>query len=236
MSPEPPWTVVTTLITLDVRHPVARSLLVDAHEAHRLTMSGFAHCLQKYDFFTGIDSGHADHRRALNILYAMTTRPNGTVLIRLQSDVAPDFSQPACSYWSDARYTGSAPVTRAWQIPTSGTIFYEMRANPVTSVQGHRRAITSSEGQLRWWEKKAGIAGLELQSPPDIDRRAMLRFPGGKNGMMDKPQRVLATWRFRGTATIVDEEAYRTAVKRGIGRGLSYGAGLLLTAPFRGTL
>ncbi|KAA1248582.1 type I-E CRISPR-associated protein Cas6/Cse3/CasE, partial [Mycobacterium simiae] len=152
--------VLTTIITLDVNHPATRSILIDAHHAHRLTMSGYAHLLERYDFFTGIKNGHPDHRRALNILYATHGRPDGALQIRLQSDVAPRLANPECDWWRHAIHPDHPPVTKPWKIPASGDIAYQIRANPTTTVQGRRRAITHPDKQLHWWVSHAAKAGL----------------------------------------------------------------------------
>jgi hypothetical protein len=227
--------VLTTVLALDIEHPATRAAMVDGHLAHRLTMSGFAHLLERYDFFTGIGRGHPDHRRALNILFAASLRPNGTLMLRLQSDKAPDFTQNACDYWRSAIDLSVPPVTRRWKIPAAGEIRYQIRANPTVTTNGRRRAVNGVRNQTNWWTTKAEAAGLQLRDDTlIIDDPVTVQFPskhhpGGQPAA--GPRWVMATQRYGGTATIVDGAAYRHAVVRGIGRGLAYGAGLLLTMP-----
>jgi hypothetical protein len=230
----PPTTelsVLTTIITLDIDHPATRAILVDAHQAHRLTMSGFAHLLDTYDFFTGIAGGHPDHRRALHILYATHGRHiAGTLMIRLQSDVTPQFTNPDCDWWRDAIHPDYPPVTKPWRIPASGDIGYQIRANPITRINGKRRAITNPDKQIQWWTTQAAKAGLHLHGEPIADQPLTLEFPSKHHHDKNKPELTLKTLRYTGTATITNPDAYRTAITHGIGRGLPYGAGLLLTA------
>jgi hypothetical protein len=226
--------VLTTVVTLDAEHPAARAIVLDGHMAHRLTMSGFAHLLQKYDFFTGISGGHADHRRSLNVLFATSARPDGRLVLRIQSDKAPDFSHVACEYWRGAIDTSSPPVTRQWPIPATGDIRYQIRANPSLTTNGRRRAINGTAQRVRWWTDKAAAAGLALwPETVTIDDPVTIEFPSKYRGapVDGRPRWMLATQRYSGAATITDPEAYRSAIQRGIGRGLSYGAGLLLTKP-----
>lgn len=225
--------LLTTLITLDINHPATRTILVDAHHSHKLTMSGFAHLLDKYDFFTGIRNGHADHRRALNILYATTGRPDGTLLIRLQSDAPPQFTNPECDWWRDAIPDDYPPVTRRWKTPLTGTINYQIRAQPLTTVNGRRRAITNPDKQLHWWRQQATKAGLHLTTEPIIDQPITLTSESKHNGDKNKNQFHLKTLRYTGTATITDPEKHHHALTTGIGRGQPYGAALLMTQTHR---
>ncbi|KAA1239608.1 type I-E CRISPR-associated protein Cas6/Cse3/CasE, partial [Mycobacterium simiae] len=64
---------------------------------------------------------------------------------------------------------------------------------------------------------------------PIIDQPLTLQFPSKHHTDKNKPQFTLKTLRYTGTATITDPHAYRRAITTGIGRGLPYGAGLLLT-------
>ncbi|WP_102144375.1 type I-E CRISPR-associated protein Cas6/Cse3/CasE [Mycobacterium hubeiense] len=221
--------VLTTIITLDVEHAATRAILTDAHQAHKLTMSGFAHLLPQYDFFTGIRGGHSDHRRALNILYATHGRPDGTLLIRLQSDAPPCFSNTECDWWRDAIHPDYPPATKHWKIPGDGQIAYQIRATPHVRVNGKLRTLTTIDKQSEWWHKQAANAGLQLHGEPAIDQPITLEFPSKHHSDPNKPQFRLPTLRFTGTATITDPHAYRHRVTRGIGRGLPYGAGMLLT-------
>lgn len=224
----PPFSVTTTIITLAMEHPATRAVLADVHQAHKLTMSGFAHLLDRYDFFTGITGGHPDHRKALNVLFAIGGRNDGTAMIRLQSSAPPAFTNPQCSWWRDAAVT--APVTRDWKIPHTGTIRYQIRGNPITRINGSRRAITNPDKQVQWWTEQAAKAGLQLHGDPDVDQPLTLAAPS-KDTRNDpnKAAFTLKTLRYTGTATIVDTDAYQHAITTGIGRGLAYGAGLLMT-------
>lgn len=228
----PPFSVTTTIITLAMDHPATRAILADVHQAHKLTMSGFAHLLDRYDFFTGITGGHPDHRKALNILYALGGRPNGTAMIRLQSSVPPAFTNPECAWWSDAAVT--TPETVDWNIPSTGTIRYQIRGNPITRINGHRRAITNPDKQVQWWVEQAAKAGLQLHGEPDIDQPLTLSAPS-KDRRKDpnKAAFTLKTLRYNGIATITNPVAYQHAITTGVGRGLAYGAGLLMTKTAR---
>lgn len=223
--------VMTTVLTLNVDHPATRAAMADGHLAHRLTMSGFAHLLPRHDFFTGIAHGHADHRRSLNVLFAASVRLNGTLLLRIQSDRAPDFTHRACDYWRSAVVPESPPVTRYWPVPATGDIRYQIRANPTVTCKGRRRALNRIGDQVAWWTGQARRAGLELAPGTlAVDEPMALEFASKSGADETSSTRwVIPTQRYSGIATIVDPRAHRDAVVRGIGRGRPYGAGLLLT-------
>ena len=234
-SPAPTGTTTlrTTLITLDVEHPVTRAVLLDAHQGHKLTMSPFAHLLESYDFYTGIRGGHREHRKDLNILWASSGRSDGTLMIRLQSDVEPRFTNADCDWWRDAMTEGLAPVTRNWKVPVEGRIDYQIRLMPLTRVRGQRRTISDPGKQLAWWEQRAADAGMQLLGEPRFDQPIELKTPGKVN-TTKAGEKVLggfsmATVRVTGSAVITDPDAHAAALREGIGRGASYGVGLLLT-------
>jgi hypothetical protein len=223
--------VLTTVLSLDIEHPAVRGAMLDAHLAHRLTMSGFAHLLPRHDFFTGIARGHSDHRSSLNVLFAASVRPNGMLLLRIQADRAPDFTNEACDYWRAAMDPSSPPVTRNWSVPAAGDIRYQIRANPTVASKGRRRALNRVGDQIEWWTRQAGSAGLELvPGTLIVDDPVTLRFTSKHRAEDASPPRwLMPTLRYGGMAKISDPRAHRDAVVRGIGRGRPYGAGLLLT-------
>ena len=223
--------VITTVLSLNIEHSATRAAMLDGHLAHRLTMSGFAHLLPQYDFFTGIAHGHADHRSSLNVLFAASVRPNGTLLLRIQSDRSPDFTIGACDYWRGAIVPSSPPVTRHWSVPATGVIRYQIRANPTVTSNGRRRALNRVGEQLQWWTRQARGAGLELvPGTLAVDEPMTLEFSSKVRAQdVNAPRWIMPTHRFSGTATISDPRAHRDALVRGIGRGRPYGAGLLLT-------
>src|SRR5699024_5943769 len=75
-----------------------------------------------------------------------------------------------------------------------------------------------------WWRKRADEHGLE---PRSIISRDRTDATDGSRGRRIRHAAVL----FQGVGTVVDTEALRAAVERGIGRGKSHGCGLLSLAP-----
>lgn len=77
----------------------------------------------------------------------------------------------------------------------------------------------------QWWTRRATEAGLHLNALlPTPQRPVRPRTTGGASMRH-------SLIRYDGTATVTDPEALATALLTGIGRGKSYGAGLLSLAP-----
>ena len=81
-----------------------------------------------------------------------------------------------------------------------------------------------------WWARKAVEAGLDprIVTAVSLETAQGPRRPG--TGSQTQFVRHART-RFDGTATITDPERLRDALTNGIGRGKSYGCGLLTIAP-----
>lgn len=77
----------------------------------------------------------------------------------------------------------------------------------------------------QWWTRRATESGLHLTSLLPIALRAVR--PQGKKASPMRHSLI----RYDGTATVTDPDALTQALLRGVGRGKSYGAGLLSLAP-----
>ncbi|WP_051558621.1 type I-E CRISPR-associated protein Cas6/Cse3/CasE [Mycolicibacterium austroafricanum] len=244
--------VLRTYLEFDPEHPVTHALLTDAHKGHRITMAPFAYAMQSRDFFTGA-TGHADHRSAHNILWAVNTQgiagvgsgirthrgefaPAPRVRMMMQSDIEPRFDHHLCADLNDALLTD--PVSRRYVPRTdAGTVIeYQVVVNPRQNtrirVPGRDKPINRTttprgESQIQgWWVRKAIAAGLSPVEDPILDEpgERTLRKHG------DDPGKARITHvRLTGKAMITDPSAYAEAAHVGIGSGRSYGCGLLLT-------
>jgi CRISPR system Cascade subunit CasE len=103
---------------------------------------------------------------------------------------------------------------------------------PVNNKHGGKTVALYGDDALAWWQRRAHQAGLALtttDTTPARFRRPRPAFGPGETGHTPGPSHVLT--RFDGIATITDPEQLRHALLTGIGRGKSYGAGLLSLAP-----
>ncbi|MFW6641018.1 type I-E CRISPR-associated protein Cas6/Cse3/CasE [Nocardiopsis algeriensis] len=92
-------------------------------------------------------------------------------------------------------------------------------------VKAYTRPLFGEEA-ADWWRSRAAGHGLELTGAAAVDGGLALD-PGrsGRRGVR------LHVTRFDGSAVVSDPEALRKAVREGIGRGKSFGCGMLSLAP-----
>ena len=85
-----------------------------------------------------------------------------------------------------------------------------------------------------WWLRQAEAAGLK---PLGIHSQPLDAVRGRRGTQGDAAEQHVrhARIRFDGAATIIDPDLLRTKITEGIGRGKSYGCGLLSIAPARNT-
>lgn len=83
-----------------------------------------------------------------------------------------------------------------------------------------------------WWERQADAAGIKPLSVSS-QRVGMVRGPRGDDGPAAQQQIRHARTQFDGIATVMDADLLRAKITEGIGRGKSYGCGLLSIAPAR---
>jgi CRISPR system Cascade subunit CasE len=212
-----------TLLTFTPDHPATRNLTGDAHTAHQMVMSGFAHLLPEHDLFTGADGHHPDHRANLNILQATQARPNGDIQLLIQSDQPGTWDQQD---WTTALTT--TPRTTSPTIATTGTIRYQLTCNPTWRSRKTRKTLAyrRPEGILEWWAKRASKIGLTLNDPGRVLRTDTLHSPRKKGLRIDTATLV-------GVAEVADPVALGEAITGGVGRAKAYGCGLLITQQAR---
>lgn len=219
-----------SLLVLDVNHPAVRAAIVDAHHMHHLVMTGFADRLNEYDFFTGQTTGHADHRAALSIQHAVSFRPDNTIRLIVQARVEPHWDNPQCSKWADALRV--PPATRTHSPIMTGSIRYELRANPIRKDGKRKIALRSHDDLNSWWQRRAQVAGMTLTNAPIIDAPWQLKSQVKTD--RTNPHKAgagftIETHRFGGFARVTDADAHLPALTEGIGSARAYGCGLLLT-------
>ncbi|MGW1673368.1 type I-E CRISPR-associated protein Cas6/Cse3/CasE [Streptomyces sp. NPDC002324] len=110
---------------------------------------------------------------------------------------------------------------------TAAPTAYRPTGAPPDPVTGRRPRgkITSLQGHdaHAWWQRRACTAGLQLTGPTEA---LSSPFPSP-----ERPAPFYKLTQFDGTATITDPDLLATALREGIGKGKSYGAGLLTLAP-----
>ncbi|MFI7077124.1 type I-E CRISPR-associated protein Cas6/Cse3/CasE [Micromonospora sp. NPDC049903] len=201
-----------TRIAPDLRHPVARRDLRDITAVHRRVMS-----------LVPDDLGEQPRHRA-GVLFRLDHTTLGPVLL-IQTALPPDPSRLPEGYGTVAT-RDITPLIKA--LTTGMTVHYRIAANASKRAWNGDNAgkIVALSGQHaeQWWQRKADASGLDLrhlraQPQPAARGRAT-------------PVRHAITL-FEGQAVIADAEQARAALLAGIGRGRSFGCGLLSLAPTR---
>ncbi len=202
-------------LQLNAQHPDFRRDLRDAHALHQRVMS----------LFPDAQGDIATPRAAFGILFRIEASRGGPVML-VQSALPAHLDNLPIGYATAGDQRSQTPILD-W-IDTGIDVKYRIAAHPTSArrIPGQRRSTTISlEGEeaADWWIRKAETAGLELHSggtghlAPAITGRNIRHHP----------------IQFEGTATIGDPVAVRTALLQGIGKGKSYGCGLLTLAPAR---
>ncbi|MFE0590865.1 type I-E CRISPR-associated protein Cas6/Cse3/CasE [Micromonospora echinospora] len=201
-----------TRIALDLRHPAARRDLRDIAAVHRRVMSL-------------VPDGLGDQpRQQAGVLFRLDHTSVGPVLL-VQTTLPPEPARLPDGYGTVAT-RDLRPLVDA--LTNGMAVHYRIAANASKRAwkgdsAGKVVALSGPQAE-QWWQRKAEATGLVLrhlhaQPQPAARGRAV-------------PIRHAITL-FEGQAVIADADQVRAAVLSGIGRGRSFGCGLLSLAPMR---
>lgn len=211
----------TTLarIVLNLRSREVQRDLRDATEMHRTVMRMVA------------DELGDSPRQTAGLLYRIDVADTHTAVL-VQATTVLDPTQLPAGY-GQTQLKDLGPMFSAF---TKGLgVRYRITANPAKRARvmppggkqlGKIIPLTGEDAD-EWWMRQAGVAGLELRT--QLATSVQPVRPRRKEARNMRHSLV----RFDGTATVSDPNALAEAVRKGIGRGKSYGAGLLSLAPVR---
>lgn len=210
-------------IALADTRPEVTGDLTDAARLHQRIMTLFP-------------DGLGEHARAAaGILFRVDQDLAGTSIL-IQSHIEPDPKRLPSGY-GHIQIRALDPLLDA--LRPGLPLRYRLTANATkklgrNTTDGKPLTVVPLHGAEAeaWWARKAHEAGIELRilTATSLETAQGTRRPG--NG--HKPQFVRhARTRFDGTATITDPDRLRKALTTGVGRGKSYGCGLLTIAPAR---
>lgn len=199
-------------IALDLRNRSARHDLRDAVAVHRRVMSLVA------------DGIGPQARQKAGVLFRLDQTPTGPVML-VQSALPPNIERLPDGYGT-AEIRDITPLIEA--LRPGMAVRYRIAANASKRVAkgtlARKVVPLSGIAADEWWHRKAEAIGLRLlslrsdQQPPMVGRLKTVR-----HGIV----------RFDGHAVICDAELVRSAVLSGVGRGKSFGCGMLSLAPAR---
>ncbi|MDG4768624.1 type I-E CRISPR-associated protein Cas6/Cse3/CasE [Solwaraspora sp. WMMD406] len=201
-----------TRISPDLRHPAARRDLRDVTAVHRRVMSLVP------------DNLGDQPRHQAGVLFRLDHTTTGPALL-IQTTMAPDPGRLPDGYGT-VQTRDISPLLDA--LTTGMAVHYRIAANASKRAwkgdnAGKVVALSGSHAE-QWWHRKADAHGLTLRlinaqpQPAAVGRTIPVRH---------------AITLFEGHAFISDPDQARAAVMSGIGRGRSFGCGLLSLAPAR---
>lgn len=209
--------ITLTRILVNRHHPAARKDLLDYNGLHKTLMRLLPHPNGPHPRKTGGLLFRLDGGLDPVLLVQTAATPHLTGLPHGYGDMAttdltPMFDALTPGLHVHYRITAAPVVSRS--AGPSGS--------PSTRQRGKLVPLTGADARA-WWQRRAQQCGLHLTNRPETTSRPFHspHRPG--------PHEVLT--RFDGTATVTDPAALTTALTDGIGRGKSYGAGLLTLRP-----
>ncbi|MFH8672207.1 type I-E CRISPR-associated protein Cas6/Cse3/CasE [Streptomyces sp. NPDC018034] len=185
-------------------------------------------------------------RATAGVLFRLDTAHMGPPVLLVQTRVAVDTGRLPNGY-AETQTRDMTPMLTA--LRPGLPVRYRFLGNAVrrcgrTSTAGSwKQAIPlSGEDAARWWTDRASASGLALRSllPSTSDPMTAYHAPASRRGgrgagtspRQDKDIRVpYAATLYEGVAVVRDPVKLRVALLAGIGRGKSYGCGLLSLAP-----
>jgi CRISPR system Cascade subunit CasE len=190
---------------INLRDRRARFDLSDRYELHRTLMCGFPEQLP-------------DDERVLYRVDEAHRQPHVSILV--QSQLQPTWDN--AERLNDSGYLCDAPVVRQIQpnVQNGVRLPFRLQANPTVKRNGKRQAIYADDALMTWLERKGSNHGFTVDP---------LNFRHMKLGKKYGKKRA-QTWhavQFDGVLTVVQTEAFRQALMRGIGSAKSFGFGLL---------
>jgi CRISPR system Cascade subunit CasE len=213
-------------VDLDLTKSVVRGDLGDCHRLHQKVMLGFPDRLQTSD------NKQNECRKEWQILY----RLEGTVLL-VQSSIEPNWKRLPEGYTLDR-----IKELDFQTIETGDLLKFRLLANPVKQrtcdrqdetgqplpkadgtgkpqQKTLRRLITREEDQIQWLSARLNGAKLE---------ECYVASPGKVKS--NSKSSIIRTVQFDGTLRVINPPDFLNVLMQGIGRGRSYGCGLLSIA------
>jgi CRISPR system Cascade subunit CasE len=225
-------------LILNPRSRQVRSELADPYEMHRTIWRAFPQ---------GVFKVNRQDDAAAGVLFRVEVHPRtGVPTLLVQSRLKPNWSfllGPGVNYLlpeDELPLDVENPAVKAVEVDfrTGQVLAFRLRANPTVKKdredkkQGRRVGLFREEDQLKWLERKIGLAGgalLSARTSNEENTKGML-FVEKEDG---KRMRFLSV-QFDGVLQVKDPAALKQALQAGIGSGKGLGFGLLSLAPARG--
>jgi CRISPR system Cascade subunit CasE len=193
-------------LVVNQQHPQVEPDRGDAHQFHQRLMQGF------------VDSSTAVPQADWHILFRQ--EPHSTV-VWVQSAIEPDWSTLPAGYLirSDTQSTDWVADQLANQV-----FEFRLRANPSRRDRATRKlmGLSNEADRLAWLRRQGKRGGFTVQTVTVKSSPKIL----GRKGEWGTPIQITPVF-YEGMLTVTDGEQFLTKLQEGIGRGKSYGCGLL---------
>lgn len=200
-------------LVLNARQKEVLCDLSNAHNLHRRIMQAFP------------DEPDRTHpREDWHILFRQES--DGDVML-VQSAIEPDWSKLPTDYLSHQAVKVMALSPQ--KLETGRVLQFRLRANPSKRDNQTRKTIGfyHRPDQVAWLERQSDRCGFHLQG---VDVIPSPNVFGRKQGT--SPIR-MTTALFQGVLQVTESARFLTTLQTGLGRGKSYGCGLLSIAPLQ---
>ncbi|MER3435877.1 MAG: type I-E CRISPR-associated protein Cas6/Cse3/CasE [Leptolyngbya sp. ERB_1_1] len=208
-------------LVLNGRDRTVQADLSNAHKLHQRIMQAFPDEQREHS----VERSYRP-RDDWNILFRQEVE-NDVVLV--QSEIEPDWSK------LPPRYLVNQAV-KAWDLEatqfSAGRVFrFRLRANPSKRDNQTRKTIGlfHRPDQLAWLGRQAKRCGFQPHGVDVIPSPNIYGFKGDGSSAIR-----ISTALYQGILEVTDPLPLLTAIQQGIGRGKSYGCGLLSIARFQG--
>lgn len=210
-------------LILNEQKPKVQRDLGNAHDLHRTIMQAFPDEADQH-------SVDWNPRQEWNILFRQEpNQESRSAIILVQSDIEPNWSFLDEEYLSDRHpLPTSKPFTVSTKTLEKRKMFrFRLKANPSKRDKktGKTVGFFNQQDQLEWLERQGDRCGFKphnviVQPSPNIY---------GRKKPKTKPIQI-KTVLFQGILAVTDATTFLTTLQQGIGRGKSYGCGLVSIA------
>ncbi len=197
-------------LVLNERNRTVQRDFSNAHALHQRIMQAFP------------DEQRDKPRADWNVLFRHEPDSN---IILVQTAIEPDWSRLQQGYL--AKHMTKPFDPNASQLDAGRIVQFRLKANPSKRDQktGKTVGLYHQSNQLAWLKQRASQNGFTLLSVDTIPTPNVF----GRKGNGTSPIQIV-TVLYQGVLQITDPLLFITAIHQGIGRGRSYGCGLLSIA------
>lgn len=188
--------------------------LANIHKLHQRIMQGFP------------DEAVSSPRKDWQILYRQEPNPNSNILL-VQSNCEPDWSRLPEGYLIPPRQREDQVKSfdlSSWNLSPNHVFQFRIKINPVKREAQSRKLIPlyKPADHLAWFQRKAQDYSFELQSIDSIPVPHIIGKKANNSGRI----KIFAVL-LQGQLRVQNSERFKIAMAQGIGKGKSYGCGLL---------